>query len=352
LLILPKGGGMEDLTIFFDPIYEEHMTGYGHPERPERLPVAIDALKESGLLEKFPLKSPRDATVADIGLNHSVRYIEQVRVLAESGGGHLDMDTAVSRQSYSAALKAAGALVQAVDEAFSESGPQKAFCLVRPPGHHAEPGRGMGFCLFNNVAIAARYALLRDDVNRVMIVDWDAHHGNGTQDSFYSESSVLYASLHQYPHYPGTGWVDETGTGAGEGYNINMPFPGGTGEEYYLEAFERVIIPAGEQFDPDLVLVSAGYDSHEADLLCQMRLNDLSYTKMTRMLDDLASSCCSGRLIMTLEGGYNLHAEARSIVQTVACMAGVEAEVKDGPARASAYPERAREVIEQATRLR
>lgn len=347
-----KGGGMEDLSIFFDPIYEEHQTGYGHPERPERLPVALGSLSESGLLDKFPTRSPRDATVAEIGLNHSERYVRQVRDMSESGGGHLDMDTSLSRRSYPAALKAAGAILQAVDESLTDTGPRKAFCLVRPPGHHAEPGRGMGFCLFNNVAVGARYALLKDGVERVMIVDWDAHHGNGTQDSFYGAASVLYVSLHQYPHYPGTGLADETGSGPGAGYTINFPFPPDTGEQHYLEAFDRVIIPAGEEFKPDVVMVSAGYDSHDADLLCQMRLNDLSYRKMTDRLNDLARKYCSGRLIMTLEGGYNLGAQARSIVQTVAGMAGVDVAPKDEPARASAHPDRASGVIERVIRAR
>lgn len=340
---------MAQVVIYFDPIFEEHKTGYGHPERPERLPVAMKALSESGLLESVEVLSPRDATVDEIELVHSPKYIEQVREVSLSGGGHLDMDTAVSGETYAAALKAAGALLDSVDWCL-EGESRRTFCMVRPPGHHALPSRGMGFCIFNNVAVGARYAQARKGLKRVMIVDWDAHHGNGTQDTFFDDASVLYVSIHQYPHYPGTGWVDETGKSRGEGYTLNFPFPAGTGEEFYLEALERVIIPAGRRFEPELLLVSAGYDSHAGDLLCSMRLNDDSYGKMTRSLVGFSEDCCSGRLIVTLEGGYNLNAEARSIVQTVAGLAGVDVPFKDEPAPPSSYPDRARDVIDQVAR--
>jgi len=311
---------MSEVVIYFDPLFEEHKTGYGHPERPERLPTSMKALEDSGLLDRVTVASPRDATVAEIELVHSPKYIEQVKRLADSGGGNLDMDTTVSAATYDAALKAAGALLESVEWSLDGSS-RRTFCMVRPPGHHALPSRGMGFCIFNNVAVGARYAMARKDVERVMIVDWDAHHGNGTQEVFYEDPNVLYVSLHQYPHYPGTGWIDETGKGKGEGTTVNLPFPAGTGEAEYLTAFERVIIPAGKRFAPDLLMVSAGYDSHAADLLCSMRLIDSSYRKMTDYLVGFSEECCSGRLIVTLEGGYNLNAQARSVVQTVAGLA-------------------------------
>lgn len=342
---------MGGVTLYFDPIYEEHKTGYGHPERPERLPVALKALEDSGLLSSVQVASPRDASKEEIRLVHEARYIEQVKQVAEAGGGNLDMDTVLSGASYGAALKAAGALVESVDRCLAGE-LASSFCMVRPPGHHALPGRGMGFCLFNNVAIGARYALEVKGLERVMIVDWDAHHGNGTQDTFYGDPAVLYVSLHQYPHYPGSGWVDEVGQGKGKGFTINFPFPPGTGEKEYLEAFESVIIPAGRSFDPDLVMVSAGYDSHAADLLCQMRLVDASYRKMTESLLGLAGECCDGRLVMTLEGGYNLNAEARSIVQTVAGLLGADMPGEDEPAQKTSHPDRAGAVIEEAARLR
>jgi acetoin utilization deacetylase AcuC-like enzyme len=341
---------MADAVIFFDPLFEEHKTGYGHPERPERLPVALKALEESGLLESVEVKSPREATTPEIELVHAPKYIEQVQRMSDSGGGHLDMDTAVSGETYRAALRAAGALLDSVDGCL-EGSFLSSFCLVRPPGHHALPGRGMGFCIFNNVALAARYAISQKHKSRVMIVDWDAHHGNGTQDVFYEDPDVLYVSLHQYPHYPGTGWVDETGGGKGKGFSVNFPFPTGTGEEHYSEAFERVIIPVGRKFSPDLVMISAGYDSHGGDLLCSMRLNDHSYRKMTDYLVDLAGECCGGRLIVTLEGGYNLDAQARSIVQTVAGLAEVDIQGGGEAPEPTAYMDRADEVINQAARL-
>jgi len=340
---------MAEVVVYFDPLFEEHKTGYGHPERPERLPVAMKALADSGLLEGIEVLSSRDASVADIELVHSEKYIQQVKQISESGGGNLDMDTALSEETYPAALKAAGALLDSVDWCL-EGESRRTFCMVRPPGHHALPSRGMGFCIFNNVAVGARYAIARKKLKRVMIVDWDAHHGNGTQDTFYEDPSVLYVSLHQYPHYPGTGWVDETGKGKGAGFTMNFPFPAGTGEVSYLEAFDRVIVPAGRKFEPELVMISAGYDSHVADLLCSMRLNDASYRKMTDRLTAFAEDCCSGRLIVTLEGGYNLNAEARSVVQTVAGLAGVDIPGKDEPAQPTAYPDRAHDVVEQVAR--
>lgn len=341
---------MSEAVIFFDPIFEEHRTGFGHPERPERLPASQSALGESGLLDVVEVRSPTDATLRDIGLIHSTRYIEQVQRVSERGGGQLDMDTTLSEASFRAALRAAGALVNSVDGCLDGEF-SRSFCMVRPPGHHALPSRGMGFCVFNNVAIAARYAISRRGLDRIMIVDWDAHHGNGTQEVFYKDPSVMYVSLHQYPHYPGTGAVDETGQGKGEGYTMNFPFPAGTGEEHYLEAFEKVIIPAGRRFAPDMVMVSAGYDSHAGDLLCSMRLNDVSYRKITELLLGLAGECCNGRLIVTLEGGYNLEAMARSVVQTTGALAGVEVPGKDEAAQATARAEQAGEVISRAASL-
>jgi acetoin utilization deacetylase AcuC-like enzyme len=340
---------MSEVVIYFDPIYEEHKTGYGHPERPERLPTSMKALADAGLLEKVTVTSPRDATVAEIELVHSPKYIEQVKRVADQGGGNLDMDTAVSSATYDAALRAAGALIESVD--WCQGGTsRRTFCMVRPPGHHALPSRGMGFCIFNNIAIGARYAIAKKGIERVMIVDWDAHHGNGTQEVFYEDPNVLYISLHQYPHYPGTGWIDETGKGKGKGTTVNLPFPAGTGEADYLAAFERVILPVGKRFAPDLVMVSAGYDSHAGDLLCSMRLTDSSYRKMTDYLIGFSEDCCSGRLIVTLEGGYNLSAQARSVVQTVAGLAAFDIPGKDDAPQPTAYPDRARDVVEQCAR--
>lgn len=319
---------MGSTAVFYDPIYLEHDTGFGHPERAERLEAAMGMLRESGLADRVRMLSPRDATVEEINLVHPVGYIEMVRKTAESGGGWLDADTHVSPRSYAAALRSAGALLDGLERIFSGE-IANAFCLVRPPGHHATAGRAMGFCLFNNNAVAARFALRRLGVSRVFILDWDAHHGNGIQDIFYQDDQVLYVSLHQYPHYPGSGSSGETGAGKGKGYTVNFPLPARSGEEVYLAAFDRVILPIAEQFRPELVLVSAGYDGHFSDLLCSMLLRGSSYAEMTGRLKDLAERHCGGRMLAALEGGYNLDGIAVSIADTIAVMAGEDIRVEE-----------------------
>ena len=343
---------MSDVVIFYDPIFEDHETGYGHPERPERLPAALEMMRETGLIPQVEVVTPRPTSPEIISMVHTEDYVEKVRKMAEVGGGHLDMDTTLSSDSYAAALKAAGALVDSVEGSMGGKF-KRAFCLVRPPGHHALPSRGMGFCLFNNVAIAAQYALENSGVEKVMIVDWDAHHGNGTQDIFYRDNRVLYVSLHQYPHYPGTGWVTEIGTSLGEGLTVNVPFPAGTGEEQYLEAFDRLILPLGRKFGPDLLMISAGYDGHHRDLLCSMKLVAGSYAKMTRRLMELAEGLCEGRVVATLEGGYNLQGQARSIARTVAEFAGINLDrmPDEEDPEPSTYVEKAKTVIQEATDL-
>ena len=308
--------------LYCPPCFLDHETG-GHPERADRIRGLPERLAAEGLARRCRTPEFQPVSRQRLARVHSPAYIDEVWAYAKSGGGYIESDTVVSPASYDVALMAAGSVCDAVERLLRGEDTQ-ALCLVRPPGHHAMVNRAMGFCIFNNIAVAARYAIKRKSVERVLIVDWDAHHGNGTQETFYEDSEVLYISLHQYPHYPGTGWIDETGKGKGEGYTVNLPFPAGTGEADYLEAFRRVIIPAAEKFQPGLVMVSAGYDSHVGDLLCSMRLTDSSYRKMTDELVAFARGCCNGRLILTLEGGYNLNAEARSIVQTVAGLAGVD----------------------------
>lgn len=336
-----------NIALFYDPIFERHSTGFGHPEKAERLSVSLKALEEANLLESVERRSPRRAKVEEIELVHPLPYIEKVKSMSAAGGGHLDLDTALSTDTYEAALKAAGAVIESVEGCFS-SDFKYSFCMVRPPGHHALPERGMGFCIFNNVAIGARFALESGEANRVLIVDWDAHHGNGTQGVFYEDPRVLYTSIHQYPFYPGTGSQEETGSGAGRSYTINLPFPAGTGETHYIEAFERVIIPAGRRFNPDIIFVSAGYDSHYADLLCSMHLVDSSFSKMTKMLMSLARECSSDRLIIVLEGGYNLEAMAHSVVQTIGTLGSRDIPSRDRKAPASTHPELASQVINKA----
>jgi acetoin utilization deacetylase AcuC-like enzyme len=317
---------MDSTIVFYDPIYLDHDTGFGHPERAERLEVTMQVLEESGLSERVRILSPRDATVDEIKLVHPMKHIQKVKDMAESGGGWLDGDTPVSPRSYDAALKSAGAALEGLERIFSgDAG--NAFCLVRPPGHHALAMRGMGFCLFNNNAIAARFALDKYDIKRIFILDWDAHHGNGLQDIFYDDPRVLYVSLHQYPHYPGTGSYDEVGGGEGEGYIVNFPLPPRSGDDVYLAAFDEIILPIARQYEPQLVLISAGYDGHFSDPLCSMSLTSNAFAEMTIRLLGFAEEFCSGKMLASLEGGYNLAGIAASICNTVAVMAGDEMRV-------------------------
>jgi acetoin utilization deacetylase AcuC-like enzyme len=250
----------------------------------------------------------------------------------------LDPDTYVGPRSFAAAVRAAGAVLTALDSVMQGES-ENAFALVRPPGHHAVAARAMGFCLFNNVAIAARYASSRYQLRRVLIVDFDLHHGNGTQDAFYEESSVLYFSTHQYPYYPGTGHYQETGRGAGEGFTVNVPLPAGVGDEGYDRVFNEVLVPVARRYRPQLILASAGFDAHWADPLGMMLLSVSGYAAMTRTLLMLADELCAGRLVFTLEGGYNLNALAAGVGATFAGLLG-DAQAADplGPPRQAEQP--------------
>jgi acetoin utilization deacetylase AcuC-like enzyme len=338
---------MSSTAVFYDPIYMEHDTGHGHPERPERLQTTMQMLEGVGLAEKVRIISPRDASVEEIALVHPRSYIEKVKGLAESGGGWLDPDTHIGVRSYDAALKSTGAVLEGLERIFSGD-IDNAFCLVRPPGHHATAERGMGFCLFNNNAVAARFAMQEFGVSRIFILDWDAHHGNGLQDIFYDDDKVLYVSLHQYPHYPGTGSTGEVGIGAGEGYTVNFPLPARTGEEVYLAAFDQVILPIARAYQPELVLISAGYDGHFSDLLCSMLLRGHSYAEMAIRLKDLAEEFCGGKMMAALEGGYDLVGIAISMTDTIAVMAGEDIRVEEDVDSETIYPSsrRGMEIVE------
>jgi len=236
----------------------------------------------------------------------------------EQGGGYLDMDTVVSARSYEAALMAAGGVMSGVDAVSNDL--DNVFALVRPPGHHALRGRGMGFCIFNNVAIATRYA--RKKFGRVLIVDWDVHHGNGTSASFYSDRSVMYFSTHQSPHYPGTGRIDEVGAKGAEGFTVNVPLPPGTGDPGYLMVYREILRPVALEFEPDIILVSAGQDAHQSDPLSSMRLSTEGFGAMASIVKEIADLCCEGRMVATLEGGYNLEALSDSIVAVLRAFQG------------------------------
>jgi len=307
---------MVPVTLFADEIFLEHRTPVGHPERPERLAAVMEHLERSSLAAGLHRRRPVPLEPERLGTVHSAGHIAWVRERSEQGGGVLDEgDTHTSVRSWEAALAAAGAVVGAVDCVLGEKdGP--AFCAVRPPGHHAERDRPMGFCLFNNVALGARHAQHAHGIGKVAILDWDVHHGNGTQHIFEEDPSVLYVSLHQYPFYPGTGAREERGRGAGQGFTVNVPLPAGTGEERYLEAFEREILPALERFEPGLLLISAGFDAHRDDPLGGMRLSEGSFARFTELVRE------SAPIVSVLEGGYDLKALARSVEVHLAVLGG------------------------------
>ena len=336
--------------LVYDPIYLEHDTG-DHVENSRRLVEAISYLKETGIKEKLTCLSPRPASLEELETIHAPAYISYVKSKAESGGGWLDPDTVISPKSYEAALYAAGGVLVAA-EAVMKGKVDNAFALVRPPGHHAVQDQAMGFCIFNNVAIAAKFALSKFKLNHVLIADFDVHHGNGTQDAFYADPQVLYFSTHQYPFYPGTGWMDETGTGEGEGTTVNFPMAAGWGDEECLRAFNEVLVPVARRFQPQLILVSAGFDPHWADHLANMKVTITGFARMAMILKELAAELCQGRLVFTLEGGYNLRVVAHSIKAVFGVLLG-NSEIDDplGKAPPTRKTERFDEHIEAIKRI-
>lgn len=294
--------------LFSHPSAAEHDTGHGHPERADRIRAVLQALDAPEFEALERREAPR-ADKAALARVHRTDYIDALlEAVPERGYVRIDADTVMSPASGEAALRAAGALVAAVDAVMTGEA-TTAFCAVRPPGHHAEPRRGMGFCLFNSVAVGALHARTAHGAGRVAIVDFDVHHGNGTQAAFQSDPSVLFASTHEYPLYPGTGAADERGVG-----NIyNVPLAPMSGSAEFRAGIERVVLPALEEFAPDLILVSAGFDAHARDPLATLRLNEDDYGWVTRRLVDIAGEHCQGRIISTLEGGYDLQALAASV---------------------------------------
>ena len=291
----------------------EHDTG-SHPEGPGRIPAIEDALEQRG----WDRLERREAPAVDpqaLGRVHPSGYVDSVRGMSEAGGGAFDADTVASAGSYSAALHAAGGACAMV-EALMAGEAAAGFCGMRPPGHHALPATAMGFCLFNNVAVAARHALDVLGARRVFVLDWDVHHGNGTNDIFHTSPAVLFASIHQRPLYPGTGAIGDVGSGAGVGHTLNLPVPPGAGEDLWLALIEHIAMPAARAFEPDLVLVSAGYDAHRADPLASCILEASSFAEMTRHVRGLAAEA-GVPLGFVLEGGYDLGALAASVVATL-----------------------------------
>jgi len=316
----------------YSPVFLEHEEE-GHPESPERLTQILRVLKETGVLPRLAALEPVAATEAQLAAVHAPEHIERVKQLVARGGGHFDADTYANSRSLDAAYLAAGALVRAVDAVMAGE-IASAFALVRPPGHHATRTRAMGFCLFNNVAVAAQHALDAHQLERVLIVDYDVHHGNGTQDIFYRTPRVLYFSTHQYPHYPGTGDWREMGEGEGKGFTVNVPLPPRVGDEGYRRVFDGLLFPLAERYHPHLVLVSVGYDAHWSDPLAFENLSVAGYAALARIAIEIARTFCGGRIVFTLEGGYDLDALGYGAAATFRALLG-DADIPDplGPAR-------------------
>jgi acetoin utilization deacetylase AcuC-like enzyme len=294
--------------------YSRHDTG-AHPESAERLICTMRKLEECGMTKKVKRILPVRASTEQVEYVHADTYVKEVEAICKRGGGMLDLDTPLCSDTCDTALLAAGGVIKAVDEVMGESNNLKhIFALIRPPGHHAYPNRGMGFCIFNNVAIAAEHLKREYGLKRILIVDWDVHHGNGTQDVFFEDPSVLYFSTHQYPHYPGTGWLDEVGRGEGRGFTVNVPLPIRTDDAGYLYALNTILVPIAMEFSPEFVLVSAGFDAHTADPLASMGVTSLGFGLFTDVITEIARKNSKGRVVMALEGGYNPDALAESIL--------------------------------------
>lgn len=310
-------------ALLADPFCREHLAGRQHPERPERFDAVFQALQKVGLTERLTRIESRAVTEEEMLLCHTREYLRIAQHDVAAGYPSLSTgDTDITAKSWEVACRTAGGVLNAVDAVLTGKA-RNAFCAVRPPGHHATPNRGMGFCLLNNVAIGARYAQKKHGLERVLIIDWDVHHGNGTQDIFYSDPTVFYFSTHQWPLYPGTGRAHETGAGAAKGTKMNFPFPAGSGRKEVLGAIEHSLVPAVARFRPDLILISSGFDSRVGDLLGSFTLTDGDFADMTQVVLEMAGQHAGGRVVSVLEGGYALPGLASAAVAHVQALATV-----------------------------
>lgn len=306
---------VKKIGIIYHENYLKHDTGLGHPERKERLTAIVEKIKKSELNEKIDwiLPTTRKDVEKWILKVHSPKHLKFVKTSISLGFKILDHgDTHVGKDSFDVALLAVSGVLDGIDKLFKEN-LDKIFCAIRPPGHHAETKKVMGFCLFNNVAIAGRYAQESYGIGKIAIIDWDVHHGNGTQEIFYEDPSVLYISIHQYPFYPGTGSKDEKGSGQGYGFTLNFPMSAGSSDEDYIRTFSDEIVPALEKFQPELIIISAGFDAHYKDPLAEMNLTEEGFKTMTKLTNEIALKFSEGKILSVLEGGYNLDALASSV---------------------------------------
>jgi len=332
-----------EFLVIDDRRFLEHAPG-NWPEGPHRLEAIWTALTQTGVREALVFDSPCPAAPEDLALVHTKGHIEGVKKISEQGGGYLTLDTVVTPRSYETALLAAGGTMKAVD-AVLDGKARRAAALVRPPGHHATSTEGMGFCLFNNIAVAAAHALSRRQLERVLIVDWDLHHGNGTEAMFYSSRRVLFFSCHESPAYPGTGWITDVGEEEGEGYTINVPMPPGSGDLDYRDAFEKVLLPAARTYRPDIILVSCGLDAHRLDPLGHIELSTAGYGVLTQLVCSLADTVCDGRLVFVLEGGYDPIGLGWGMASILNVASGLGGPLEEPPAYARAPGHTARSAL-------
>ena len=345
------------IGVLSHPHYRAHDPG-DHPDDRDKVDRIVDAIEQAPYADRVMRFFPRYATPDQIALVHDAAFVDLVRSAAETAGGWMDTDTRVGPGSYETALLAAGGTIAGVDDVMMEAfhRPDGVFCLVRPPGHHAGANRAMGFCLFNNVAVAARYAQRTYGLERVLILDWDVHHGNGTNDIFHEDPSVLFVSLHQWPLYPGSGWLTDVGSGEGEGFTVNIPLPPGAGDAAYRAALERIVEPIAEQFAPQLVLVSAGQDCHAGDPLSDQKVSLDGFRGLTRAVRRIADRHARGRHVLALEGGYNQHTLPWLVAGIVAAMGDLPDDTidpfapDDSTMLSGAQEDRLREVVAELGR--
>src|SRR5438874_8393074 len=305
-------------VVVIDQGYLKHLPGESHPERPERIQVLLDL---AGGLDRqhFQVVAPKAATRTDVELVHGADHVRQVESTSTVNRYALDGDTITCRDSFAVSLLAVGGFLTVLDMLAAKES-TNGFALVRPPGHHALRNHAMGFCLFNTMAIGAEYLKRTHGAKKILIMDWDVHHGNGTQDAFYDDPTVLFISTHQYPYYPGSGAVNEIGAGAGEGYTINIPLPAGCADTEYLQVFEHIVVPAAERFQPEWILVSAGFDPHRRDPLGGMGVTEEGFAGMAELLVQLADQHADGKIVFLLEGGYDLTALRNSVAAVLRVM--------------------------------